>query len=71
LFAATAELYGMAMAHLYQDPNLNNLNHWAIIQVSHGFTFFSSTGGAESPVRRSPSYNTVSVLDTSLDFQAH
>ena len=30
---ANAELYCMAMSHLYEDPNYNNLNHWGIIQV--------------------------------------
>ena len=30
---ANAELYCMAMSHLYTDPNYNNLNHWGIIQV--------------------------------------
>ena len=23
----------MALSHLYQDPNYNNLNHWGIIQA--------------------------------------
>jgi calmodulin-regulated spectrin-associated protein len=31
---ANAELYCMALSHLYADPNFHNLNHWGIIQVS-------------------------------------
>ena len=30
---ANAELYCMALSHLYQDPNYHNLNHWGIIQA--------------------------------------
>lgn len=30
---ANAELYCMALSHLYQDPNFHNLNHWGIIQA--------------------------------------
>ena len=30
---ANAELYCMALANLYQDPNFHNLNHWGIIQA--------------------------------------
>ena len=38
---ANAELYCMAMSHLYTDPNYNNLNHWGIIQVSYHSTFYT------------------------------
>ena len=30
---ANAELYCMALSHLYADPNYHNLNHWGIIQA--------------------------------------
>lgn len=30
---ANAELYCMALSHLYADPNFHNLNHWGIIQA--------------------------------------
>ena len=30
---ANAELYCMALANLYQDPNYHNMNNWGIIQV--------------------------------------
>ena len=30
---ANAELYCMALSHLYQDPNYHNLNHWGIVQA--------------------------------------
>ena len=49
---ANAELYCMAMSHLYEDPNYNNLNHWGIIQVmmSHHKTIFYT----DDPPRLSP-----------------
>lgn len=30
---ANAELYCLALSHLYADPNYHNLNHWGVIQV--------------------------------------
>ena len=30
---ANAELYCLALSHLYSDPNFNNLNHWGVIQA--------------------------------------
>jgi len=30
---ANAELYCMALANLYADPNFHNLNHWGVVQA--------------------------------------
>jgi hypothetical protein len=30
---ASAELYCLALANMYSDPNYNNLNHWNILQT--------------------------------------
>lgn len=30
---ANAELYCLALGHIYSDPNYHNLNHWAILQT--------------------------------------
>jgi len=30
---ANAELYCLALAHIYADPNYSQLNHWGVIQA--------------------------------------
>ena len=30
---ANAELYCLALAHIYSDPNYSQLNHWGVIQA--------------------------------------
>ena len=30
---ANAELYCLALANIYSDPNYHNLNHWGVLQA--------------------------------------
>ena len=62
---ANAELYCLAMSHLYEDPNYNNLNHWGVIQaLSRKGVFVSEPSDCSLT-------ETVLIQDSPLKMSAH